>query len=506
MKNTGKKTTEKKEQTTKEKMKKMDSSVKGTFLAAFIFAAVIASVGIIQMFGFSYAAEQPVESLPEKLTSRVDGASLGERSEFISGISLVKRFYGVDDGGKDYDIYCLERWLVQNAGQTYNKAQTAMADKGMAYLLTKIYPNDDNFLSGYSIDEKRYISQLTIWYYQDRKAGYSDDLDICGKTDADGIDPLTCQKKDKQDAEDETTYYWSNSLRASEKAAIKASSKYWPTINKIVTDALNYQENTNYQIAINKDAIAYRLVDDDKYLESSLIEVQAVGTDFMGYQFQTENSDVTFYNEQGAVIQKGTTIQPGQKFKFRVPTDTVRKEGKLSLSIQVTGTFKKRDAYMYIPDDHEFQKALIGVMQYNPSLANFNLEIDNPMGSVKIRKTDATTGEELPGATLVVTDQYGKEIDRWVSTDEPHYIDPIKEGKYTLTETIAPEGYQMQTSSIEFSVTKGLTTEVEMQNVPEIDVPDTSIDIPISIYIVGAIVFIIGVGLIVISVKKPRHE
>lgn len=60
---------------------------------------------------------------------------------------------------------------------------------------------------------------------------------------------------------------------------------------------------------------------------------------------------------------------------------------------------------------------------------------------VEISKKDLTTMEELPGADLTITDKDGKEIDRWVSTDTPHYIEKLPAGDYTLTEVKAPDGY-----------------------------------------------------------------
>ena len=60
---------------------------------------------------------------------------------------------------------------------------------------------------------------------------------------------------------------------------------------------------------------------------------------------------------------------------------------------------------------------------------------------VEISKKDLTTMEELPGAELTITDKDGKEIDRWVSTDKPHYIEKLPAGDYTLTEVKTPDGY-----------------------------------------------------------------
>ena len=70
---------------------------------------------------------------------------------------------------------------------------------------------------------------------------------------------------------------------------------------------------------------------------------------------------------------------------------------------------------------------------------------------VEISKKDLTTMEELPGAELTITDKDGKEIDRWVSTETPHYIEKLPAGDYTLTEVKAPDGYAFA-ESVPFTV------------------------------------------------------
>ena len=70
---------------------------------------------------------------------------------------------------------------------------------------------------------------------------------------------------------------------------------------------------------------------------------------------------------------------------------------------------------------------------------------------VEISKKDLTTMEELPGAELTITDKDGKEFDRWVSSDKPHYIEKLPAGDYTLTEVKAPDGYAFA-ESVPFTV------------------------------------------------------
>lgn len=86
---------------------------------------------------------------------------------------------------------------------------------------------------------------------------------------------------------------------------------------------------------------------------------------------------------------------------------------------------------------------------------------------VEIVKTDLTTGKELPGAELTVTDEDRNIVDKWISTNEPHKVTGLEEGKeYVLTEETCPYGYK-QAESITFKVTEDKETQkVEMQDMP----------------------------------------
>ena len=71
------------------------------------------------------------------------------------------------------------------------------------------------------------------------------------------------------------------------------------------------------------------------------------------------------------------------------------------------------------------------------------------------------TGKEVPGASLELCDENGTLIDAWISGEEPHEIRGLTEGiLYTLTETLAPEGYEIA-ESISFIITDGNVFLVE---------------------------------------------
>ncbi len=70
---------------------------------------------------------------------------------------------------------------------------------------------------------------------------------------------------------------------------------------------------------------------------------------------------------------------------------------------------------------------------------------------VIISKTDVTKSKEIAGATLVITDAEGKEVERWTSTTTAHKV-LLEAGKYTLKETAAPSGYKLSTKKVEFMI------------------------------------------------------
>ena len=90
----------------------------------------------------------------------------------------------------------------------------------------------------------------------------------------------------------------------------------------------------------------------------------------------------------------------------------------------------------------------------NETVVMYDKPSETIPNTVKISKRDATTGEELPGAKLTVTDESGEVKDSWTSTDTPHEIENLTDGNYTLTEVTAPDGYEVA-ESVVFTVKDG---------------------------------------------------
>ena len=88
----------------------------------------------------------------------------------------------------------------------------------------------------------------------------------------------------------------------------------------------------------------------------------------------------------------------------------------------------------------------------------FEAEFENKPIKVQISKTDITGSNEIEGAVLSIIDADGKLVEKWTSGKEPHMIEKLPAGKYTLREETAPFGYVIA-QDIEFEVKE--TAEIQ---------------------------------------------
>lgn len=155
----------------------------------------------------------------------------------------------------------------------------------------------------------------------------------------------------------------------------------------------------------------------------------------------------------GTLIEQKTTDENGQiLFKADLPVD----------GIYIVKEIYAPDGFVTSNEEKEF------TFEYEkPEEAEVSYEFvfENEPTTVELTKIDLTTGKELPGAHLKVTDEDGNVIDEWVSTEKAHVIKELTVGKsYTMTETKPADGY-VTAESITFIVEN--TAEIQKQEMKD---------------------------------------
>jgi len=127
----------------------------------------------------------------------------------------------------------------------------------------------------------------------------------------------------------------------------------------------------------------------------------------------------------------------------------------------------------------------------------------NDFTKLLVSKTDTSNALEVEGAMLVIKNEAGVIVEKWGSTTEPHLIERLPVGRYTLTEIIAPTGFVLNSNTIEFVIEEtGDIQTTGMYNQPVI--PNTTSSIPLAIYVIG-VILVVG-GTLVLTMTIVRKE
>lgn len=234
---------------------------------------------------------------------------------------------------------------------------------------------------------------------------------------------------------------------------------------KLINEAQNYSY-AEPTLKINLSDNNLTLSEDQKYYISRSIVVNTTGNiKDKKYTVSLESAP------SGTIItdingNEKKTFSTEESFLIKVPASSISTlTAEFNVNVSATGNINK--AYLYSPNNSRYQNVAALYPETHQLKDSTKLKL-NLTTEVQISKVDATTGEELPGATLTVKDSNGQVIDTWVSGEEPHIIYGLEPGVYTLTEEIAPEGYILSTETIEFEIkADGKATKVVMENNPK---------------------------------------
>lgn len=205
-------------------------------------------------------------------------------------------------------------------------------------------------------------------------------------------------------------------------------------VKEVVAPTGYVVDATQHHIHISDDGVVINITMTDK-------QVQISKTDITGEK-EVVGAELTITDESGNVVDSWTS------------TDTVHYANGLAEGQKYTLTEKTAPLGYAVATSVEFVVSTDKVTQ----------QVTMVDKQVLISKTDVTSGQELAGAELTITDERGNVIDSWTSTDTAHYANGLVEGqKYTLTEKTAPYGYEVA-NSIVFVVTNDKATQTVVMN------------------------------------------
>lgn len=375
----------------------------------------------------SYAALESSEA-PSKLVTSTgnvvsDRVSLFDDLEGEEAISLVP-FYGTDDNGNKYTVYCLEKNKDFAPSQTVTKVDTPL-DDGYTYIIKNGYPNKS--LTGNDKNDN-YLTQIAVWLYQDRSAGVSDTTN--------GV------------------------LTDNQKSSIIKSS-YYTVINNLVTEAMNAKNTTNITNPTFSVSSGTLSTDSDNtYLISNVMRITSNTDEFINYKVVVSSndiltSDIEVLDENNNVITTNSAIAKDKGFKIRIPLAKIKKVSVIN--IDIINNYKDYKTYGYEPPEgmkDTMQKSFVSLLAANVTSKQISTSLNMPVGSITINKIDSTTNNNLAGANFTIKRLATNEIvDSFTTTTTAHVTSNLLPGNYEITETAAASGYYITDKTSNITIT-----------------------------------------------------
>lgn len=340
-------------------------------------------------------------------------------SNYLPGDNL-KFYYKVTTDGKI--VYCIDQKRSFPTGNPTAYTRVGELSNEYVYIMENGFPNRS--LTGDN-DKDYFITGMAIWYIVDQNNAIFNNFNLSANT----------------------------------YKGVYNDVVYW--MNYLVTNARN-----SYKIApvisISNSNSNMTLSSDGNYYVSTLSA--AKNGAISNYNVSLTNAPAgTIVTDANGTVKN--TFSINEKFTVKVPVASINTLTN-SFKVNVSATATENKAYLYSAGN-SIQRTTALYPEYISlgDSATLNINVNT---RVEVSKVDATTGTELPGAKLTVKNASNVVVDTWTSTSTVHVISGLKPGKYTLTEEIAPEGYELSKTTVEFTIkADGSTTKVKMENKPE---------------------------------------
>lgn len=120
------------------------------------------------------------------------------------------------------------------------------------------------------------------------------------------------------------------------------------------------------------------------------------------------------------------------------------------------------------PNSYELSTVRQKVVIEKGNLVKVSFENTKKPTTVEIIKKDKDTNEVLAGATFVIKNSKGVEIETWISTKESHKITGLPEGDYIIEELNAPAGYIKSDEKYTVTLEAGKPMTITFYNTKEV--------------------------------------
>lgn len=294
-------------------------------------------------------------------------------------------------------------------------------------------------LPGLVLDNTKYevnfkkTDDITKVYTIDKKIKNDATCVEISKTDITGDKELKGAKLSVIDENNKVIDTWTSTDKTHKIEGLLVEKTY-TLREEIAPDGFVRATDINFTIENNNKIQKVKMI--DKVVEMSKTDIG---------DKEVEGAKIQVLDKNNKVVDEWTSNKEEHKIKNLVENETYT----LHEEVAPNGYVKATDVTFKVTEDKKTQKVSM---------------IDK---IVEISKTDITTGKELEDAKLTVTDENGKVVDEWTSSEESHKVTGLEESKkYTLTETTCPYGYE-QAESITFEVSKDKKTQkVVMKDQP----------------------------------------
>ena len=411
--------------------------------------------------------------------------------------------------------YCLD--INKKVPHTQKMNLVEAEDAGVAYIIKNGYPNKS--ITG-NAKYDYYITQTALWWYLDDTTGTSNLGNNFKETGSDehGLRKYVRDLKDKAKKAKTTgytepsvsisasnttltlssdgKYYYSNEITITSKSTgnIKLTLNEAPKGTKVVdtkgNEITSVTSGTKVKIRVPASEIS-------NLKNSFSLTAKATGKIDKAYMYQSTNSKYqpvvisVLYSETKEVkATKNFSLTSSQVEITKVDSET----GKALAGAKLQLKDKKGniiDTWISTTSGHIIKNIPEGTYTIEELEAPSGYKLNDTKQEVVVKagvltkvsfynskkeptkvvviKRDSETNETLEGAIFVLRNSEGKEITRWTSTKNGHYVSGLPEGEYTIEEIAAPAGYVKSDEIKKVKLESGKKVTVTFYNTPEYD-------------------------------------